>query len=624
MFSRNILSIVGRRLIRKEINVTRPGYFNKIPIFRTYQLSSTVGAIQEPNEAQLTHKVHTPLKEVENNGSKTETPDETNKITNHPLMRELALVIKNKRLGNNVSDDTVKKIRDEIPGYLEHVMSKDEVTMESDKGVIDCCQFLLAWDTPVAHMKELQNYLLSRKDSLSFSNLTYLMTLCLNYPEFGELFNTKDAIMGLWDSCHSSKPQDILFVLNLIGKSDMGKRPSVPAKIEKSVSYMGQGDIVALLHICSKYRMRMYVTLKELVEKLTDDGLMMMKMIDYSSLLFSFSSLSFYPVEAISKICKCIVIKTKMDATKVEKKILLSVIRSLAALRYKNHDILNNFSQLLFEDLESVNSTIDFEIFTRVLQSLALFSYIPESLKCDSLVSFAKKSYENGIWEESPMLWLNMVWSMAVLNIADETIIGSVLNDKFYSCLEAKSDSTPFLVKRIQELKLLAVDCTAALDIDNYTGPRLSKTKDNSLMYQQVKSNSKRMILDLMFVTNKLAENKDKCYKINKFLPECGYILDVELLVDSDCKLLPVEEDQQGDGNKKKHKVAVIVLPFDGLTINEPQEILGRFVVQFRHLKKMGYKIAEIRHDQWPSKNSTVDTKTEFLKMKILEAIEDS
>lgn len=430
MILRKFFSLAGHRLLRKEFHAIRHCYFNRLPMVQSCQLYST---ITEPEEIQPSRQGHTPRKEMEWLKQKNKGDIVQSNETRLSLKEYFSRVRNRKKMGMEISDETLKIIKDRISidfNLIKEALSKGKATSKNDNTVINICQFLLELTTPLEDLKELQDYLLNRKTFMEMYNLTHLMTLSLEYPKFGEMFDTRATIMQMWESCCHTKYIHITLVLQLIGKANLSKQQGIGDKIFMALPYMTQDNVFEVIKICSKYGMRMHKVLMQYAESFTTNGLMVMSFHDYSTLLFCFQKLTISPVNAITRICECLDTKTEIkgDIHNVNKTILSSV-RSLAALGYKDVNTLNNLSQKLLEDVNSENSLFNYNSFSTLMNSLALLNYLPESLKSESLVDFAKKMLDDGGLKKS--VWLECVWSMALLNIADGTLIDSVLNEEF-------------------------------------------------------------------------------------------------------------------------------------------------------------------------------------------------
>lgn len=98
------------------------------------------------------------------------------------------------------------------------------------------------------------------------------------------------------------------------------------------------------------------------------------------------------------------------------------------------------------------------------------------------------------------MDWLNIVWSLLVLNEATSAHISSVLTESFIDTIEGSSDLNPF-----SKMKLLNINAAATRLLQNYSGPTLpstssvfklemERTKDKIIMVDSVVSALKNLI----------------------------------------------------------------------------------------------------------------------------------
>ena len=145
------------------------------------------------------------------------------------------------------------------------------------------------------------------------------------------------------------------------------------------------------------------------------------------NLLFACNTLQLYDQNLLEKIC----LDLQAHIPKVDNsKVMTSILHSLASLRWKTPEQLDAIVENLIARIDSVSSE---ELATVVISSARL-SHCPIALR-DSQDKVLGKL--NGVKDNS-RLWLDVVWSLCVLQLASPVTVASVLDPEFSSKIEGE------------------------------------------------------------------------------------------------------------------------------------------------------------------------------------------
>jgi hypothetical protein len=137
-----------------------------------------------------------------------------------------------------------------------------------------------------------------------------------------------------------------------------------------------------------------------------------------------------------------------------------------------------------------------------------------------------------------PLVWLNFVWSLVVLNQATPEHVSSVLAQDFVNKIEGSKSSNVFA-----KVKLLNINGAAVHLLKNYDGPTLdplssvhtvnmAKTKEKTEMVEAIMDTLKNLIHS----ENHLGTN------VNTNL---GFSIDAKCLLDKKCNPLAITEENE-------------------------------------------------------------------------------
>lgn len=143
-----------------------------------------------------------------------------------------------------------------------------------------------------------------------------------------------------------------------------------------------------------------------------------------------------------------------------------------------------------------------------LFQTCAVLNY-----QSNTLTELYKKLQPNLIQAEtsSPSEWLDIVWSLVLLNFANAQQISSVLDGPFVKLIVGeKFRATQKLLTQLfffldlnssafaAKLKLLNIDAYAGVLLENYNGPRLETLHDLQLTRSKEKEQLAAVVLDTL------------------------------------------------------------------------------------------------------------------------------
>ncbi|RZF47677.1 hypothetical protein LSTR_LSTR006313 [Laodelphax striatellus] len=289
-----------------------------------------------------------------------------------------------------------------------------------------------------------------------------------------------------------------------------------------------------------------------------------------ADVLYACCQLNFFDEVLFVKVCgdlgKCIAENRKSA-------VFGSICTSLGMLRYKDRELMDllcvwtmkNLSLCRTQDVVSLVLTLG-AINHIPSNSEALFTKLERHLDASDL--------------STPFLWLDVVWSLLILNKATEKHISSVLDPAFILRL---TNCRPEGIGVAVKLKLLNINGAAKLLIDKYKGPYLDPTSD---------------IFDVE-------------------VPRNG-----ECVMDSNFNPLPLIDKKSGEAidrtksNVRKGKrIAVVVLDFHDLTKGE-MDLVGLASLCVRLISKSNYTVITIPHYEF-NPNDKLVTRVKYIEQKL-------
>ena len=289
-----------------------------------------------------------------------------------------------------------------------------------------------------------------------------------------------------------------------------------------------------------------------------------------SNLVYSMCALSYPDKRLLDKIS----MDAKAGTITVQNTPLVSIVKSMAMLRYRNEAFLSHITDRI------VNSKylLGQKYITSILQSFALLGYESEATRA-IIEKYLPELPRRKFGTED---WLNFVWALAILKTAQPHHLESVLNDKFITELM----STDVEKNAPKQLKLLNLNGVARY-IRNYSGPLLSPSKVPYIVNPQTKqkelyTNTLRDTLKVML--------PESSFKMN-LNTNMGFLVDAECCMDSNFK--PI--DTSTPENKNSRKVAIMLNDYSCFCL-ESNEFDGIHKLYDKLLRHSDYRVLNISY----------------------------
>lgn len=222
--------------------------------------------------------------------------------------------------------------------------------------------------------------------------------------------------------------------------------------------------------------------------------------------------------------------------------------------------------------------------------------------------------------EENPKLWLEVVWSLAILKKAPVEMIQDVLLDGYCQQIEKSVADEPIYIKTGVQKKLLNLTGYSVLQLNT---AKLNTAKLNTAAkpagydtwMKSLKENVKNQdhSSPMRKAVGEVLKSLDPISLSTNTLLDYGHVVDFELQV-----------SQTGDTNgdaKTPERVAVKLWDFkDMLRTDKDTVPTGENAMCTRHLRIMDYAVVTVPYDVWIKLDDT-EQKQEYLSNKIKNAI---
>jgi len=151
-----------------------------------------------------------------------------------------------------------------------------------------------------------------------------------------------------------------------------------------------------------------------------------------SNLAFALGVLNVHDPGVMEKLINavCKVVHDRMHPANVVRHMLSSVVQSLGILRWFD----KNFMDVAVDRFTRLN--VDPSDWARLLHTLASVNYVPPQLGKSGLVAIVEQIAS--LSQDSPMLWLDAVWSCCVLDSLSAELAASVLSPEFIVKLQSE------------------------------------------------------------------------------------------------------------------------------------------------------------------------------------------
>lgn len=235
------------------------------------------------------------------------------------------------------------------------------------------------------------------------------------------------------------------------------------------------------------------------------------------------------------------------------------------------------------------------------LLALARLQYVPDC--SPQLFPLLLEHLTPDRFQEVPAVWLDLVWSLALLGLAEKHHLESVLRPNFYTpLLEQSSQAAASLRHKL--LNIIAVS-----DLEFPDRPRFPKDVISSLLEDHKVAEPGALHKSVRDALSNLAP-LGRYLLPNPSLPY-GIAADGEMIVDKNLQPVLLESTVQPEHKR----IALVVLDFKDLTLHS-QVPTGSNVLRMRLLKKLGYVTLEVPYTEYDERKPVLQ-RVKYLQEKL-------
>ncbi|XP_033225900.1 FAST kinase domain-containing protein 4 [Belonocnema kinseyi] len=322
-----------------------------------------------------------------------------------------------------------------------------------------------------------------------------------------------------------------------------------------------------------------------------------------SDILYNMAVLNFYDEVLIEKIASGLV----SQISKTDKKhsaVIGSLSKSIGILRYRNENLLIQLTAWMLENSKSARP----QEICSFLVTLAVVGYSPLT-ETDKLKEFADNLKESDMVGAED--WLDVVWALVVLNLANEAQVLSVLDKNFLSRL-----SDVQKVSESKKRKLLNILSVAKLIFKQDTGQFF---EENAWVLEVTLERSKEKLEFVKAIITSLHAllPTNGCLKTN-VNTGMGFALDAEFYVDKKCN--PVLVNQIESKEKQALRLGVVPQSYYDFCRGDEQ-IIGPVLFHCELLRLSGYHVISIPYTEFELDRKVVE-RVKYLRDKIKATVE--
>ncbi|XP_050499186.1 FAST kinase domain-containing protein 4 [Diabrotica virgifera virgifera] len=317
-----------------------------------------------------------------------------------------------------------------------------------------------------------------------------------------------------------------------------------------------------------------------------------------SDLLFSMATLNFLDDNLLSRVAGDITVELEKNIKRSS--VIGSILTSIGLLKYKNPALLDILSEWILGN-QSICRPQD--VFS-LLMTLAVVNYKPNNSENLFKVLLPQLTLSEA---GKPQVWLDIVWSLTLLNKANSSHVSSVLDKSFLDQLE---EPLSFSTK----LKLLNIDGAAQYLLNNYDGPRLpSDSEVKKLDVPQAKDKTEMVTSILDTLKNLIQSDQLIRTRVNT---EYGFCIDAECVLDKKCSPLPLD---QAKINEDATRVAILAFDYHDMCRGKVEPTgVNNFAI--RVLEAQGYKILTIPFTEFRARDKLVN-RVQYIESKLKETV---
>ncbi|EEC16884.1 cell cycle progression, putative [Ixodes scapularis] len=239
------------------------------------------------------------------------------------------------------------------------------------------------------------------------------------------------------------------------------------------------------------------------------------------------------------------------------------------------------------------------------LLALARLQYVPDC--SPQLFPLLLERLTPDHFQEVPAVWLDLVWSLALLGLAERHHLDSVLRPEFYTPLLEPSSHVA-ASSRHKLLNIIAIS-----DLESPDSSRFPKDVISSLLETHKVGEPGALHKSVRDALSNLAP-LGRYLLTNPSLPY-GIAADGEMIVDKNLQPVLLESTIQPEHKR----IALVVLDFKDLTLHT-QVPTGSNALRLRLLRKLGYGVLEVPYTEYDEKKPVLQ-RVKYLQEKLRLAV---
>ncbi|XP_076250695.1 FAST kinase domain-containing protein 4 [Rhynchophorus ferrugineus] len=396
----------------------------------------------------------------------------------------------------------------------------------------------------------------------------------------------------------SSASKSIKNIQPVLNNNDLSTILNITADEEaaKIVSDLNISQILRVLSTLAARKRRSPLLLRAIAYNITASS-EVLDIKQCADLLYSISVLNFNDENLFERVTNNIVNVLHKDEIN-KSAVIGSILTSIGLLKYKSQVLLDSLSDWIIENHKICRPQDIFSLF----MTLAVVHYVPTNGEALFNVLLPQLTEEEA---GQPHIWLEIVWSLVLLNKATAEQVKSVLDEQFLRKLGSSLSTST-------KLKLLNIDGAAHYLIENYDGPKIPPDHETRKTNLILSNNKKEMVNSLLdTLKNLISQNNLKC-RINTGL---GFYIDAECILDNNCNPKPLTTKLNSDLTR----VAVVAYDYYDMTKGKVQPT-GVNVFSQNLLSAMGYKVVAIPYTDFNIRDKIVN-KVKFLETQLRHAV---
>ncbi|KAK9876065.1 hypothetical protein WA026_011174 [Henosepilachna vigintioctopunctata] len=321
-----------------------------------------------------------------------------------------------------------------------------------------------------------------------------------------------------------------------------------------------------------------------------------------ADLLYSMCTLNFLDENLLSRVALDISSELQVQSSLKKSSVIGSIITSLGLLKYKNPVLLDLLTSWIANNSRTCRSQDIFSLFI----TLATLNYMPDKAdECFNAINPLLTEVE----AETPVVWLDHIWSKVLLNIATPEEISNVFSNNFLSSLLNNSSEMCFSKK----LKLLNIHGASECIMKDYSGNKLT---DFALVKVIVPRRKEKIEMSESIINSLKNLMKTEIYLKTNVDTGYGFLIDAECVLDTKCNPKALNVD-----NSEGIRIAILSLDYHDMTRGRI-ELTGINAFAKRLLEAKGYKVLTVPFNEFNTKDKLV-ARVQYLEKQFKELVKN-